>query len=37
MEGHVDLNTPGSYSVVVYTRDSDGATSERMDVTVIVA
>lgn len=37
MEGHVDLNTPGSYSVVVYTRDSDGATSERRNITVIVA
>ena len=36
MEGHVDLNTPGNYPVVVYTRDSDGAVSERRNISVIV-
>ena len=36
MEGHVDLNTPGNYPVVVYTRDSDGAFSERRNISVIV-
>ena len=37
MEGHVDLNTPGTYPVVLYTRDSEGAVSERRSVTIVVS
>lgn len=37
MEGHVDLNTPGTYPVVLYTRDSEGAVSERRSVAVVVS
>ena len=37
MEGHVDLNTPGAYPVVLYTRDSAGAVSERRSVAVVVS
>lgn len=29
MEGNVDLTTPGDYPVVLYTKDSEGAESER--------
>ena len=37
MEGHVDLNTPGTYPVVLYTRDSEGAVSERRSLAVVVS
>ena len=37
MEGHVDLNTPGTYPVVLYTRDSEGAVSERRSVAIVVS
>lgn len=36
MEGLVDLNTPGTYPVTIYTRDSDGAESARHIVNVRV-
>ncbi len=36
MEGFVDLNTPGEYPVMLYTRDSEGLESERQVVTVRV-
>jgi len=36
MEGHVDLNTPGEYPVVLYTRDSEGAESMRQPLVVRV-
>lgn len=36
MEGHVDLNTPGTYPVVLYTRDSEGTPSERQSIAVVV-
>lgn len=36
MEGHVDLNTPGSYPVILYTRDSEGMPSEHQSITVVV-
>lgn len=29
MDGHVDFNTPGEYPVLIYTKDSDGAESEK--------
>ena len=36
MEGFVDLNTPGEYPVLLYTRDSEGLESARQVVTVRV-
>ena len=36
MEGFVDLNTPGEYPVMLYTRDSEGLESARQVVTVRV-
>ena len=36
MEGFVDLNTPGEYPVMIYTRDSEGLESQRQVVTVRV-
>lgn len=36
MDGLVDLDTPGVYPVTIYTRDSDGAESERQAVNVKV-
>lgn len=36
MDGHVDFNTPGEYPVLIYTKDSDGAESEKSVVVVRV-
>lgn len=36
MEGYVDLNTPGEYPVVIYTKDSDGMESEKSTMVVRV-
>lgn len=36
MEGLVDLGTPGEYPVTIYTRDSEGAESEKRNVVVRV-